>query len=470
MRALPIYHISGHQITEGPVHVRADFTVKLMNREHLRQIFNQRNSGKGPTAGRNHSFHLMVYGSDDKLLFHQKMRDEMLLNDSVSESVVIQQSEKEPRNRFTVSLISETWIGIDIRSREFVLTFTGMESIVRRDLFPDIVAPVIEQAEEVPAQVMAQSVASFLQQEDAEPVCKHKCKDKSLCLHNCCKTWTQVQRTVRMQFPMQQTSAVTKRFKSTAGQRSVRKGINVSFAEEDWLSKDPPETTPTPAAMNVTDQVHRAMGSMGTSDVAPVTAAPGYDNLWTQRWLPLPAAASTAVSAASGHTAHVPVTAAASNFNMRAQKWAPLTAAAPAACSATAAQNFASFSEQGDTEPVCKHKCADKSLCLHHCCKPYFNSWMKNRVPQTPAASAATSAQVPITAAPSDFNAWMKKPVPETATAGVASSAAPLLTAQVPVVATGNHFNMWNRKRMYPAATFPIAASAASAQTFKWRH
>lgn len=245
-----------------------------MNRDYLKQVFHLRSDQKGPTAGRNHVFHLMVYNSDDKVLLHKKMRDEMLLNGPIQESAIFEQAVTNPRNKFTICVMSESWIGID-RKLTFVLNFTHIESKVMIDLFTNVPQPVVEATElpvqvaEPPVQVADLSVRSF-DDTGLEYDCKHKCKDKSICLHNCCKTSARLKRTVAEQYPM--SSTVSKRQKSTAAHRSVRRGINFTIEEDKWLNQAIAD--PLPVATTSTSGSHQ---NFQFSDPAPVASTSKSD-------------------------------------------------------------------------------------------------------------------------------------------------------------------------------------------------
>lgn len=232
-----MYQIGGRQVLEGPSQVRADFTVDLMNRNTLQELFAIRDDAKGPTASRFHTVHLCISDSDDKVVAYRKLRDEELLKQPLCHSVTFSKSEKEPKNKFTISLRSESWIGIDIARRDFTLHFAFLEANVDVDLFPGAanlsVQPQVGPELPLPDEA---SVAVMIADEQA-PSCNHKCKDKSLCLHDCCKTSAQVRRAMKENFPMQKSAVAAKRLAKSAGHYAIRKGINVTQEANNWFQE-----------------------------------------------------------------------------------------------------------------------------------------------------------------------------------------------------------------------------------------
>lgn len=241
VRALPIYQIGGHQVLEGPAQVRAEFTVTLMNQSTMYELFYSRD--KGPTAGRGHVIHLCISDSSDTVIFHRKVKDETLAAAPLTFPVIFSKSEKEPKNKYTISLLSESFIGIDVPQRSFDLHFAVLESNVHLKLFDDADNPFVQ-----PSLPDEMSVAAHMAP-DLGPGCSHKCRNKSLCLHDCCKTSAQAMKTLKENYPLQRKAATAKRLtKSVTGHKMVRKGINMSDAAEQRSQESDEPAVAAPSA------------------------------------------------------------------------------------------------------------------------------------------------------------------------------------------------------------------------------
>ena len=271
VRGLPIYQIGGRQVLEGPAQVRADFTVELLNRVMMQELFSSRD---GPTAGRYHSFHLCIFDSQDKVIAYRKVKDESLLNGPLHQSVTFSQSEKEPKNKFTISLLSESYIGIDIPRRDFVLHFAFLEANTDYNLFPHVVDPALEPEAAPQMPLPDEAVVAALISAESAPSCSHKCQNKSLCLHDCCKTSAQVMRGMKGNNALQKSATTAKRIAKPAvsGRRMVRKGINVMEAAQDWLNE--PDTAARQAAASIPISTPRPTALLPTHPAAPVLPDP----------------------------------------------------------------------------------------------------------------------------------------------------------------------------------------------------
>ena len=188
--------MAASQVVEGPNEAKIQLEISIQNWEDV---------SVAPTAGKNHFSYLLVGDEDDNILFVQKIKDEDMLGGQpfLKTFDIKKKGSNEPKGTdFQVSLLSESWIGIDLpRFRFTIKSFPYFKRTIKEVLTPFGFIPTGYKSEGPSTSTETAQEAGSGENEDFFPEdgflgtkvndpssCKHTCKNKSQCKHECCKS------------------------------------------------------------------------------------------------------------------------------------------------------------------------------------------------------------------------------------------------------------------------------------------
>lgn len=116
---LPFFSLRATQVVEEQNEAKIELEISIQNWEEV---------SAAPTAGKHHSVYLLVGDECDQVLVAQKIKDEEMLNgNSFIRSFVIKkysnpnETNGSKGTEFQVSVLSESWIGIDLSKIRFAI-------------------------------------------------------------------------------------------------------------------------------------------------------------------------------------------------------------------------------------------------------------------------------------------------------------------------------------------------------------
>lgn len=123
---------------------------------------------------------------------HNRIKDEQLIRDTaVSRIIFIKKKENLEFHQLLVSLISDSWVGVDLPRVEFNIQ-TSDDSENKSPEIPPLVRsenvphPSILMSS-TPGPSMTRGSGDQKMTRDDRKECSHTCRDKNACRHNCCK-------------------------------------------------------------------------------------------------------------------------------------------------------------------------------------------------------------------------------------------------------------------------------------------
>jgi hypothetical protein len=204
-KALPDYKLLVRQKSESFKECRVVIQLFLANRTYLQERIKSgknRMSKKLSASKMNPSTIVLVGNADDRILAFQKFSDDSLISSNgVVIDVIVPKAENSPQNKFFVGVFNDSWIGIDINRVDYEVRFSSLSSLTDRILQPTTRGQlntvsmdfVKEDEEEEETMAVRPSLVSQSQASGSLPMaCNHRCHNKNICSHSCCKTATQV--------------------------------------------------------------------------------------------------------------------------------------------------------------------------------------------------------------------------------------------------------------------------------------
>ncbi|XP_061171634.1 probable ATP-dependent DNA helicase HFM1 [Saccostrea echinata] len=170
---LPKYELTIEQVSKYHENL-ADIVIHLV-------ISNPKQLGIRKTLPENHTCVLLIGDEDNKVIYKRKIMDVLLLKEhGITKKLEIKRAAKGPE--LFINLISQEWVGLDVQ-----ITYTPYYIGAKK------VSNISNAVESVPkCQVDNQKGTSSCT--DVRKACGHRCLNKSLCGHECCRNGVTKQR------------------------------------------------------------------------------------------------------------------------------------------------------------------------------------------------------------------------------------------------------------------------------------
>ena len=246
-KTVPRMSLKVRQVSEGPDACKVLLYVFLANKIFIQNVVNKKDGKKKTNLAKSYSVFVLVGNSDDKiLLFHRFSEKDLLEHEPQPLEVIVTKSVNSPKNKFFVGILNDTWIGSgpDLQKLEYEVEFTYFSAVVDRILttvtknapqLDDIQVSDHEGQDDAVSDSshdhpVAQSEvsASFIPDTTQEKFrCHHRCKNKEICSHRCCKSSTAVlKESIASQFP-------SRKRLSGSGDDSFSQRVSVQLSLQD---------------------------------------------------------------------------------------------------------------------------------------------------------------------------------------------------------------------------------------------